>query len=146
MLKSTLTSVTLAVFLLSGCATNNGPEYNGSNYSQIKHFQIGTIISEKPVVITDSGAGKFLGAIIGAVLGSTIGQGNGSTLAALGGGIAGSYAGSEIAKANADELTVELDNGEQIIVVVKGKNYEIGDRIKIVKDGNNASQVYRAEE
>lgn len=146
MLKSTFITLSMTAFLLSGCATNSGPQYNGKNYNQIKHFQIGTVISERPVVITDSGAGKFLGAIIGAVLGSTVGQGNGSTLAALGGGLVGGYAGSEVAKANADELTVELDNGEQIVVVVKGKNYEIGDKIKIIKDGNTASQVYKVED
>ncbi len=140
-----LMSSILTLFLLSGCATNNGPEYNGNSYNNIKKYEIGTVIRERPVVVSDSGAGKFIGAIVGAVLGSTIGQGNGSTLAALGGGLAGGYAGSEIAKANADELTIELESGEHIVVVVKGKNYTIGDRVQIIKDGNKASQVYKIE-
>ena len=144
-MRKILLGLSVAGLLLSGCATNNGPEYDGKNYSQIKRFKTGTITRERPVVVSDSGTGKFLGAIIGAVLGTTMGHGNGTTLTTLGGGLIGGYAGSEIAKANADELTVELDNGESIVVVVKGKNFQIGDRVQIIKDGNNASQVYRID-
>jgi|FLOH01.1.fsa_nt_gi outer membrane lipoprotein SlyB len=145
MIKQILLSASIATLLLSGCARNDVPEYDGKNYSAIKKYQTGTVIRERPVVISDSGAGKFLGAIIGAVLGTTVGHGDGTTLATLGGGLAGGYAGSEVAKANADELTVELENGEHIVVVVKGSGYQIGDRVQIIKDGNNASQVYKIE-
>jgi len=145
MLKQIVLTLSLSGLFFSGCATNNGPEYDANSYQNIKKYQIGTVIRARAVVIKDSGAGKFIGAIVGAVLGSTVGQGNGSTLAALGGGLAGSYAGNEIAKANATELTVELENGERVVVVAKGNNYAIGDRIQIVKDGNKASQVYRIE-
>ena len=75
------------------------------------------------------------------MLGSTVGKGSGTTLAMLGGGLAGGYAGSEIGKANATELTVALDNGGHIVAVVKGKHIEVGDRVKIIKDGNKASEV-----
>jgi len=145
MIKQTILGTSIAILVLSGCARNDVPEYDGKNYSQIKQYQIGTVIRERPVVISDSGAGKFLGAIIGAVLGTTVGHGDGTTLATLGGGLAGGYAGSQIAKANADELTIELENGEHVVVVVKGKGYQIGDRVQIIKDGNSASQVYKIE-
>jgi len=134
--------LTLTLLLLtSGCATNEGPEYSGKDYNQIKHYDTGKVIEVRAVVITDDGSGKFLGAIIGVVLGSTVGRGSGTTLAMLGGGLAGGYAGSQIGKANATELTVELDNGGHIVVVVKGKHIEVGDRVKIIKDGNKASEV-----
>ncbi len=131
----------VALLTFSGCATNEGPTYDGKSYDQIKRYQIGTITKDRPVVISDDGSGKFFGAIIGAVLGSTIGHGNGSTLAALGGGVAGYYAGNEIGKANGDELTVKLENGEHIVVVVKGKHLKVGDKVKIIKDGNKVAQV-----
>jgi len=140
-MKSILISLTIIGFLLSGCATNEGPEYSGHDYNQIKTFDIGVVTSQRPVVITDDGDGKLFGMIIGAVLGSTLGGGDGTTLTSLGGGIAGYYAGNEIAKANADELTVKLDNGSNIVVVVKGKHIETGDRVKIIKDGNKVAQV-----
>lgn len=134
----------LGIPFISGCATNVGPEYRGSTYEQIKRFSVGEVIAVRPVVIKDSGAGTFIGALVGAVVGSTMGGGRGTTLMTLGGGLAGAYAGSQIAKANAQELTVRLDNKEQIVIVVKGDNlYLVGDRIKIIKDGNRVAGVER---
>ena len=133
----------ISLFIFSGCARNDVPEYDGRNYQQIKRYELGTVMSERPVVISDNGSGKFLGALIGAVVGSTIGGGDGRTLSALGGGLLGGYAGSEVGRANADELTVKLDSGEQVVVVVKGKHIKVGDRVKIIKDGNRVAQVDR---
>ena len=130
-----------ATLIFSGCATGSGPEYSGSNYNQIKKVDTGVVIESKGVIISDNGTGKFLGALIGAVLGSTVGSNSGKTLAMLGGGLAGGYAGSEIGKANALELTVNLDNGETIVVVAKHKGIVVGDRIRIIKDGNKVAQV-----
>ena len=132
-----------ATLLITGCARNDVPEYDGKDYRQVKKYDTGVVTSSRPVVITDSGIGKFLGAIIGVVLGSTMGSGDGKTLTMLGGGLVGSYAGSEIAKANAQELTVTLDNGENVVVVIKGTKIESGDRVKIIKDGNKVAQVDR---
>jgi outer membrane lipoprotein SlyB len=143
-MKKILYILLVSVIVFSGCATNEGPEYDGNDYNQIKRYEIGTVVSRRPVVISDNGSGKFLGAIIGTVLGSTMGRGNGTTLAMLGGGLVGGYAGNEVAKANGDELSVELDNGENIIVVVKGSEHIMqGDRVKIIKDGNKVAQVYK---
>lgn len=129
------------ILLLSGCATNGGPEYDGKSYSQIKRYKTGEVTHARAVVITDDGTGSFIGGLIGTVLGSTLGHGNGKTLAMLGGGLGGYYAGKEAGKANAQELTVALDNGENVVVVVKGKNFQKGDRVKIIKDGNKVAQV-----
>ena len=138
-----LISSMAAALLLSGCATNSGPEYDGNSYQQIKTYETGTVQSVRPVVISDNGTGSFVGAIVGTVLGSMVGQGRGSTLATLAGGLGGAYAGSQAAKANASELSVHLDDGRNIVVVVKGKEFLVGDRVKIIKDGNKADQVYR---
>ena len=137
-----ISSVTI-MLLFSACATNNGPEYNGNTYQEIKSYEIGTVTSVRPVVISDNGTGTFLGAIVGTVLGSIVGEGSGNTLATLAGGLGGAYAGDQIGKANASELSVRLDNGNHVVVVVKGKGFLVGDRIKIIKDGNRVDQVYR---
>ncbi|MEN4052659.1 MULTISPECIES: glycine zipper 2TM domain-containing protein [Sulfurimonas] len=138
-----LASVSVFALIFSGCATTNGPEYSGSSYRNIKIYETGTIQSVRPVVISDSGSGTFIGAIIGTVLGSTMGGGRGTALTTLAGGLGGAYVGSQVAKANASELSVLLDDGREIIVVVKGKNFLVGDRVKIIKDGNRVDQVYR---
>ncbi len=131
------------LLLLSGCATSGVPEYSGKDYNQIKRYDTGVVVDAKPVVITDDGTGTFLGAIIGGVVGSTMGRGAGNTLATLGGGLVGGYAGSQVAKANAMELTVDLDNGEHVVVVAKGVTIFAGDRVRIVKDGSKVAQVYK---
>jgi outer membrane lipoprotein SlyB len=139
--KILLSSCITSLLVFSGCATNQGPEYDGNSYAQIKTIETGVVIKNKPVVISDNGTGKFLGAIIGAVVGSTFGSGNGSTLMALGGGVGGYYAGKEVGKANGNELTVELDDGRTVVVVVKGNKFKTGDRVEIIKDGNKVAQV-----
>lgn len=135
-MKILLSISATALLLFSGCATNEGPEYDGHSYNQIKRYNIGTVQTSRPVVIKDDGTGKFIGAISGAVLGSLIGGGKGSVLASLGGGLGGYYAGSEVGKANGEELSVKLDNGESIVVVIKGDHYDVGDRVKIIKNSN----------
>jgi outer membrane lipoprotein SlyB len=133
-----------ALLLLGGCATRGGAEYSGSTYRQIKQYVVGTVIGVRPVQISDNGTGLFIGALTGAVLGSTIGRGSGKTLATLGGGLGGAYVGSQVGKANAEELTVRLDNGQDIVVVSKGRNQFLpGDRIKIIKQGNTVERVER---
>ena len=133
----------VSLLLFNGCATNNGPEDSGENYTQIKSYEIGTVTKSRPVVINDDGSGKFIGALVGAVLGSLVGSNKGSVLAMLGGGLGGRYVGSEIAKANGEELTVELDHGEEVVIVLKGNRFLAGDRIKIIRDGNKVDQVDR---
>ncbi|DAB29222.1 MAG TPA: hypothetical protein CFH84_10730 [Sulfurimonas sp. UBA12504] len=145
MKKNIYILVVTAALLLSGCATNTGPEYDGSSYNQIKRYDIGVVLESRPVIISDDGSGKFLGALIGAVVGSTMGRASGKTLTTLGGGLAGAYAGNEIGKANASELTVKLENGEHVIVIAKGKEIFAGDRVKIIKDGSRVAQVYRID-
>jgi outer membrane lipoprotein SlyB len=144
-MKKSIYSLVVVAMLFGGCATNTGPEYDGNSYNQIKRYDLGTVIESRPVVISDSGSGKFLGALIGAVVGSTMGRASGKTLATLGGGLAGAYVGNEVGKANASELTVELDNGDNIVVIAKGKEIYAGDRVKIIKDGNRVAEVRRVD-
>lgn len=141
MLKKIFTVSAIAILLLSGCTTNSSPEYDAKDYNQIKTVQTGVVVDTKAVVIKDDGSGKFIGVIVGAVLGSTIGHNAGKTLAVLGGGLAGGYAGGELGKANATELTIKLDNGETIVVVAKVLDIVVGDKVRIIKDGNKASAV-----
>ncbi|BCD60212.1 MULTISPECIES: glycine zipper 2TM domain-containing protein [unclassified Nitratiruptor] len=121
------------MFVLSGCVQRPyAQEVSPTATHYVMKVQRGTIESIRPVVIKDNGTGAFLGAITGAVLGSMIGKGKGKTLATLGGGLAGAYVGSELAKANAQELTILLDNGEEVVVVVKGLRFYPGERVRIV--------------
>ncbi|BBG65430.1 putative outer membrane lipoprotein Pcp [Hydrogenimonas sp.] len=132
---------TLGILFLGGCAQRGVEEVNPEATQYVMRYEAGTIESIRPVVIKDNGTGTFLGAVTGGVLGSLIGGGKGNTLATLAGGLAGAYVGSEAGKANAQELTVQLDNGSTVVVIVKGLRFYPGERIRIVKQGERISSV-----
>jgi outer membrane lipoprotein SlyB len=135
--------LSLILFVVTGCSTNSKPEYSGTNYRQIKHYEIGEIVAVRNVRISDDGTGTFVGALVGTVLGSLTGGGRGNALATLIGGLGGAYVGGKANKANAQELSVKLDNGEDIVVIAKGQSFLVGDKVKIIKEGNRVEQVYR---
>ena len=132
------------LLVLAGCAQPRGTEYDGRSYDRIKEVETGTVVDHRYVIVSDDGTGRFLGALVGAVLGSTMGGGEGRRLALVGGGILGGGIGSEAGKANAEELTVELDRGGTVVVVVKGDSgFLVGDRVRIIEDGVRAATVRR---
>ncbi|WP_456432912.1 glycine zipper 2TM domain-containing protein [Nitratifractor sp.] len=107
----------------------------------VASYEKGTVQSVRYVHIQDNGTGTLVGAGVGAVLGHMIGKGKGRTLATLIGGLAGSYVGNAANTANAEELTVRLDNGRHVVVVVKGTRFYSGERIRIVKQGDRVINV-----
>ena len=142
--KKLIATLFVTALLISGCANPNQPTYDSSSYNEIKRIKYGTVISHRLVTIKDSGGGTILGGIVGGVLGSLVGRGAGNTLATLGGGLVGAYAGNKINEANAEELTLKLDNGENVVVVTKGINYKVGDRVEVITDGNRVASVKMA--
>ena len=132
----------VSLALLTGCATNDGPSYEGNTYKNIRKVEVGVITHDRPIVIKDDGTGAFLGMLVGAVIGSQIGgSSDANTVGMIAGGVAGNYVGAEMGKANGDELKVKLTTGETVIVVVKGKHFKVGDKVQIIKDGEKVSQI-----
>ncbi len=130
------------VLIFAGCANQGLQEVSPSATTQILRYESGLVVGVKPVAIKDNGVGTFVGGLVGAVVGSTIGRGRGSTLASLAGGLGGAYVGNQVAKSNAQELTVQLDNtGENVVVIAKGTKYRVGDHIRIVKKGSKIVSV-----
>lgn len=140
-MKSFMTSMIVLIFVLSGCAQRGVYEVSPQSANKAYHYQTGTVEEIRPVVIKDNGTSTFLGAITGAVLGSMIGQGKGNTLATLAGGLTGAYVGSQLGKANAQELTIHLDDGEDIVVIMKGLRFYTGERVRVIKNGQRVIRV-----
>lgn len=131
----------ITTLTLAACASNGINEVDPGATEYLMGYKDGVVTEIKPVVIKDTGTGSFLGAITGAVIGSTIGGGNGSALSTLGGGLLGAYAGNEAGKSNAQELTVELNNGNSVITVTKGKKFSVGQHVRIVTEGDRVVSV-----
>jgi len=133
--------VLVGSLFVSGCTTRGVNEVDSSAVNYELNYQVGTVESIRPVVIKDNGTGTFIGAISGVVLGSLIGKGKGSTLATLAGGLGGTYVGNQLGKANALELSVLLDNGRRVVVIAKGTDFYVGQRIRIVKRNGRVYSV-----
>jgi len=139
-----LTLISIVVLLIfTGCANSGTPTYSGKDYSQIKEILVGDIIEVRYVAIEGEGLGTVLGAVIGGVLGSTMGRGTGKTLTTLGGAVVGGVAGKELNKKEAQELVVTLDSGKDIVVISKGTHFAVGERVRIIKNGNEVASVKR---
>ncbi len=129
------------IFAISGCARPGVQEVDATATEHVLYSQSGIIESIRPVAVKDNGTGTFIGAIAGTVLGSLIGNGRGNTLATLAGGLSGAYVGNQVGKANAQELTVVLDNGRNVVVIAKGTRFYTGERIRIIKRGNRVVNI-----
>ena len=146
------TVMTGAVALLfSGCASNSGQKVVPHSHSgQMFRVETGTILSVREVVIegsTDTNVGLYGGAIMGGAIGSAVGNGGiGTRLASAAGAVGGMVAGRQVEKAvtKADgyEITVQLDDGKQIMVVQEQKQggFMDGDRVRVMI-GNGTTQV-----
>lgn len=144
-MKRILTTIAAAALVagLSGCAPYYaGPTVSQSATNQVMRAERGTIRSIRYVVVeSDSPVGTLLGAAAGAALGHTIGKGHGKELATVAGGLAGAYVGHEVSKANAQELTIRLDRGRTIVVILKGTRFYPGERVRVIYNGNRVANV-----
>lgn len=136
-----LSLVIPSLLVMTGCARNIGASnYASAGVGEAMTSYAGVIASKRQVVVhgedklQDNTLGLLGGGAAGLVLGSTVGSGNGSILAAVGGAAAGAAAGAfaqqELAKQDAFEYTVQLDNG-QLKTVVQGLdvNVQPGQRV-----------------
>jgi len=132
----------IALFLLSGCTQMyNSNEVDIHETNGIYTFQKGRVTDTRLVRIRDNGAGTFIGALSGVVLGSLIGNGKGNAIATLVGGLGGAYVGNQLDKANGEELYIHLNDGRDIVTIVKGITFHRGDCVRVVFNGNKILRV-----
>ena len=141
MKKFILSLIVLGMFF-SGCSRlYNSNEVNLYDTNRVLTYENGVVEDVRRVVIKDDGSGTFIGAYTGAVLGSMFGEGKGNILSTLIGGLTGAFVGYESDKANAEELFIKLDDGKNIVGIVKGIDILRGDRVRIIKEGNRIIRV-----
>jgi outer membrane lipoprotein SlyB len=130
------------LILFSGCTQMyNSNEVSLSDVNTELSYQTGVVEDVKHVVIKDDGSGVFVGAYTGTVLGSMFGKGKGNILSTLLGGLAGAFVGYKADKANAEELFIRLDDGRNVVVIVKGVDIHKGDRVRLIKRGTKIVRV-----
>ena len=142
----------LALAMLSaGCTTYSGNTYSGSQVRSAQTVQYGTVVSVQPVTLEEDRPavlGTVGGGVVGGVLGNMVGGGRGKTLATIAGaalGAAGGYAGEKaLTKQNGLEITVELENGQQLsIVQAADQQFSPGERVRVLRGSDGSARVTR---
>jgi len=136
-------ALVLAVALVfSGCTKlYNSNEVSLSETNKILSYETGIVTSVRNVVIKDDGSGAVTGALAGSVIGSLFGNGKGNILSTLLGTLSGAYVGYESDKANAQELFIKLDDGRNVVAIVKGVKIAPGDKVRLILDGGRIVRV-----
>jgi outer membrane lipoprotein SlyB len=141
-MKKFIMALGFSAVLFTGCTQlYNSNEVALSDVNVIYTYKTGVVESVKKVIIKDDGSGVMTGAVAGTVLGSLFGKGKGNVLTTLLGGVSGAYIGYEADKANGEELYIKLDDGRNIVAIVKGINIKAGDKVRVVLDGNRIIRV-----
>ena len=142
----------LALAMLSaGCTNYSGNTYSGSQVRSAQTVQYGTVVSVQPVTHEEDRPavlGTVGGGVVGGVLGNMVGGGRGKTLATIAGaalGAAGGYAGEKaLTKQNGLEITVELENGQQLsIVQAADQQFSPGERVRVLRGSDGPARVTR---
>ena len=137
----------LALAMLSaGCTNYSGNTYSGSQVRSaqtVQYVQPVTLEEDRPAVLGTVGGG-----VVGGVLGNMVGGGRGKTLATIAGaalGAAGGYAGEKaLTKQNGLEITVELENGQQLsIVQAADQQFSPGERVRVLRGSDGSARVTR---
>ncbi|WP_286239343.1 glycine zipper 2TM domain-containing protein [Neptuniibacter halophilus] len=148
--KLTIATALIGSVLLTGCVSNlSGTTYSRAEARQVQQVQYGVVQSAQPVVIegTSGFVGGATGAVVGGIAASNIGGGRGKDIAtvlgAVAGGVAGKQAEERFTRAQGQEITVRLDNGNTVSVVQEvgeGPLFSPGDRVRVLS-GRGAARV-----
>lgn len=99
--------------------------------------------------LIDDGAGARFGGYAGLFIGSFIGQGSGRALGALiglgVGALTGAIIENESKRVTNSEYLIQLDNGEEIVIVVAGApQHDVGSNVRVIDRGHGFSRVIAA--
>ena len=140
---SLLTLCVACLALLAGCSANP-KRYNDDEVRQADGVYFGTVANVATVKVTQDPdlLGPLMGGVAGGVVGAVV---NGTT-----GGIVGAGAGLLVSGGaelsaktfDATEITVELENGRFLVIVIGGAEYFIrGDEVRIIGMGKQYVRV-----
>ena len=135
---------------LAGCASSpsSANTVRRSETGRAHTVQRGEVIYVREVTIEGEagGAGAVAGGVMGFALGNLAGSGRGRTVARAGGTVAGAVAGNAIERSVTTqtglELTVELDDGEVIVVIQAADEvFHLGDTVRVLRRSDGGVRV-----
>ncbi|MGQ0430048.1 MAG: hypothetical protein ACT4UQ_08955 [Gammaproteobacteria bacterium] len=144
-----LPALLAAGMVLSACATpGSGRYYSRHEARQAWEVRYGRVLSVDEAVIEGerTALGRIGGGLIGYEAGRAIGGGSGSRIAGAVGAVAGAAAGSaaeeKITRQDAWLITVELDGGRTIAVVLaRDQSFAAGERVRVFTRRGGGARV-----
>lgn len=149
-MKQLKTLATLALAAaLAACTTTSPDVIQRGDAQRLSQVQDATVLSTRDVVVegSQSGAGAATGGVIGGIAGSTRSSGREQVAIGVVGAVAGALAGHAIERAatreSAQEILVQLRNGERrAIVQAKGnESFVPGEPVVLVTTGGKTRVV-----
>ena len=126
--------------LLTGCpSANSGTTFSRDETLHAQNVLYGTVTDVRAGKIegTKSAVGGIAGGVAGAAVGNLFGGGKGNTIAtvagALGGAAAGAAAEESLTAKNGLQITVQLDNGQTVVIVQEADvMFQVNQRVRVV--------------
>ena len=141
--------------LMVSCAQDSlsGDVYSRDEARTAQYVRTGSITQVRYVKIEGgSQTGAIIGALAGGMLGSQAGQGKtANTIGGIAGAGVGSVVGSNVEQSISSrqgiEITVRLDNGENVLVVQeenprRPSGFEVGQRVRVIQSGSTMRVAY----
>lgn len=130
------------LMIVQACASSlEGDVYSRNEALSSMSFQWATIEAIKPVVIEGdrSNKGALAGGLIGGAAGhATTGSSTqplATAVGAVAGAIVGQAAEEKLTRAQGAEITLKMDNGQNIIIVQEVKSvdeFAVGERVRVI--------------
>ena len=123
--------------------------YSREEAQKTMNFRWGTIESTRPVVIEGdrSEKGQLAGAIIGGMAGhgatNSSTQGLATAVGAVAGAIAGTMAEEKMSRTQGLEITLQMDDGQNLVIVQEVKSvdeFAAGQHVKVIS-GNGKLRI-----
>ena len=143
MIRTTTTLGLMTVLLLAGCATRPPDRISHHEAQRLSTVVDATVLSVRPVTVDGrpSGAGAVAGGAVGAIAGASASHPRNAGAYSLLGMVAGAWLGNAIEDAGtvqaAQELLVQLRNGERraIVQAIGSDAFKPGDTVWLVGSG-----------
>lgn len=139
-----------ALLLAASLAACGGKKYGDGDVREISGVATGVVVDVSPVLVVEdpSLVGPAIGLAAGGLLGSQFGAGTGRLLFILGGGALGAdiggYGETDYHKRRyrAQQLTMEMDNGGLLMVVMGDSEYFVrGDKVRVIATDEGRATV-----
>ncbi len=130
-------------FLVAGCGSSK-PSYDDGHFRGVKSVYEGTVVNVGKTTVTEDPSllGPIVGGVTGGVIGSLVAGPTGTIVGATGGTIYGGGSDTSTKRFAATELTIELENGAIMLIVLGNDDYFLrGDPVRIITVGKNLVRV-----